>query len=661
VLDRDQISQLLSNEVDAAVGYSDSQLSADRIEATDYYLGKPFNSVPEGRSSVIATEVADTVEHMMPALMEIFMRSGDIVKFLPRHPEDQQKAEAATMLVNSVFQSQAQPFGLLHDFVKDALLYKCGVLRAGYDTQVEYTTERYEALTDMDVQALTAQPDVEVLQAVSVATDDQPPLFELFDVELRRAKRTSAIKVETVAPEDFLFNAMATSVEDATFLAQRTYSTVGELVAQGYDRDEVEERTGLGEGWDEEETQARHEQIDGGRTTHYGTRENELVRVVEAYMPLDMHDTGIPTMHRVLAIGQDNHVVDVEPVDRSPFVVASPIRMPHRLVGRSVAELVTDIQRIKSVALRGVLDNLYLQNDQRIAVVEGRVNIDDLLHSRPGGVVRQDAPGMVTPLPVPVLGPQGMSLLNYMDEVRDQRTGNKALHLDPDSLQSTTAAGVNAAIQGGQAKTLMIARTLAETGLRPLAQLLLSLAIKHLDGPQAVRVGGDMFVNIDPASIDVDFDVDIDVGLGSGRDAERTVALQQVASIQRDILQELGLNNPVVSVEQYLETVKRLAAMNGIKDVDSMFATDEQLAQFRQMQAQQPPQEDPDVMQKRMEFDADLQLRRERMQADIAIERERLEATLALKRQEMAVELELRRAKLALGDAAVSTNIPGAA
>ena len=172
MLDRDQISDLLSAEVDAAVGYSDSQLSADRIEATDFYLGKPFNSVPEGKSSVIATEVADTIEHMMPALMEIFMRSGDIVKFLPRHPEDQQKAEAATMLVNSVFQSQAQPYGLLHDFVKDALLYKAGVLRCGYDTEVTYTNERYEGLTELDVQALTNEPDVEVLEAVSVATDE---------------------------------------------------------------------------------------------------------------------------------------------------------------------------------------------------------------------------------------------------------------------------------------------------------------------------------------------------------------------------------------------------------------------------------------------------------------------------------------------------------
>jgi hypothetical protein len=272
-----------------------------------------------------------------------------------------------------------------------------------------------------------------------------------------------------------------------------------------------------------------------------------------------------------------------------------------------------------------------------------------------------DAPGMVQPLPVPQVGPQGMSLLNYMDQVRDQRTGSKNLHLDPDALQSTTAAGVNAAIQGGQAKALMIARTIAETGIRPMAQLLLQLAIKHLDGPQQVRVGGDMFEAIDPASIDVSFDVDIDVGLGTGRDAERMSALQQIAGLQREILQELGLENPVVSVEQYLSTVRRLGMMAGIKDVDTMFATDQQLAEFRQMQAQQPPKEDPEVAQRRAEFEQEIQIKREAQIAAHQLEREKLEAELALKQQEMSVELELRRAKLAMGDAAVSTNIPGVA
>ncbi|MGA0335286.1 MAG: WVD2 family protein [Luminiphilus sp.] len=661
MIDNDEIRARLSAEIDAAVGYADSQLSEDRIEATEYYLGKQFNSVADGKSSIVSTEVADVIEYMMPSLMEVFMRSGEIVRFLPRHPDDTQKADAATMLVNSIFQSQNNGFTILHDFIKDALLYKCGVIKCYYDTDVTYTSERYEGVTELDVAALSADPEVEVLRSESISTED-PPLFEIFDVELRRTKRVSRIKIDNIAPEDFLFSPQATSIEDASFVAHRTYMTVGELIAQGYDRDEVEQRVGLGEGWDEQETQIRHDDVDGGNDQNYAMRQNELVRVVEGYVPLDMHDTGISTLHRVLAIGQDNHVLDVTPVDRAPFVCASPIRVPHRLVGRSVAEMVTDIQRVKSVALRGVLDNLYLSNDARVAVVEGRVNLDDMLQSRPGGIVRMDAPGMVQPLPVPQVGPQGMALLNYMDEVRDTRTGfsKASLGLDPDALQSTTAAAVNATIQGGQAKVLMIARTLAETGMRPLAQLLLALAVKHLDQPQSIRVGGDMFTQIDPASIDVEFDVDIDVGLGSGRDAERTMALQQVAQIQRDILQELGPMNPVVAIEQYLETIKRIGSMAGIKDIDTMFATPEQLAAFRQQQAQQPPQEDPEVAQKRAEFEADIALRREKQQADIALEREKLEAELALKQQEMAVELELRRAKLAMGDSAVSTNIPGA-
>ncbi len=208
----------------------------------------------------------------------------------------------------------------------------------------------------------------------------------------------------------------------------------------------------------------------------------------------------------------------------------------------------------------------------------------------------------------------------------------------------------------------MIARTLAETGIRPLAQLLLELAIQYLDKPQTVRVGGDMFEAIDPRQIDVDLDVDIDVGIGSGQDQERQIALQQISSIQREMLQQLGLENPLVSVEQYLDTLKRLARMSGIKDADSMFATPEQLAAYRQQQQaqqQQQQQEDPELVQKRAEFDAELQLKREAQAASLELERERFQAEFALKQREMEVELEIRRAKLAMGDTQVSANIPG--
>lgn len=663
MMDREEIRARLNSEFEAAVGYSDSQLSSDRQEATDYYLGRPWNTPAEGRSSIVSTDTADVIEFLMPQLMEVFMRSGEPVRFLPQHPEDREKAHAATCLVNSIFTAQNNGWTVLHDFIKDGLLYKCGVIKAYYDTEIDYSVEQYAGLTDMDIAALTADPDVEVINTVSVSTED-PPLFELFDVELRRTVRNSKICVENVVPENFLFSAHATSVEDATFLAERSYMTMGELLSQGYDREDIEPRIGLGEGYDEQETQVRHNEIDGG-ASHYQAADSELVRVVEAYLRLDMHDTGIPTLHRVLAIGADNFVLDVQPIKRVPFVVASPIRVPHRLVGRSIAEMVKDIQKVKSVAMRGVLDNLYLHNDQRMVVVDGRVQIEDVLSSRPGGIIRADAPGMVSPLPLANVGPQGMAMLAYMDDVRDTRTGisKHAMGLDPDALQSTTAAAVNATVQGGQQKVLMIARTIAETGVRPLAQLLLSLAIEYLDQPQTVRVGGDMFETIDPNTIDVALDVDIDVGIGSGRDQERQLALQQLSGIQRDIITQLGLDNPVVSVEQYLETLKRLASMAGLKDVDTFFATDEQLAAYRaqQQQAAQQPQEDPALIQKRAEFDAELQLKREAQAASLALEREKLAAELALKEREMEVELELRRAKLAMGDTQVSSNIPGVA
>ena len=638
----DDLRGRLNDEISAAVNYADTQFAHDRIQAQRAYLGKPFNKVPSGRSAVISTDVSDTVHYLLPSLLETFYRGQEIVRFVPRNADDVQKADAATALVNHIFASQNDGFTVLSDFITDGLLFKAGVLKVYYEDNSVEEVETFEA-DDAELAALLDGGFDIIESEVDEATG-------LTSVKVRKITPKPKICIDVIPPETFLFSPQATSVMDASFLAHRTYMTVGELVAMGYDRETVEEHAGLGEGWSEEETDTRHEEIDGGKDLE--PRHTSMVRVVEAYMPVD--DGDVEQRHRVLAIGDSNHILEAEPIDFCPFIVGSPIRVPHRMVGRSVAELVMDIQKIKSGLLRGVLDNMNLSNHARVAVVDQAVNLDDLMNSRPDGIVRMQQPGMVQPLQVPQVMSQGLSVLTYMDDVRDTRTGfsRASMGLDPDQLQSTTKEAVNATLQGGQIKVQMIARTLAETAIRPLARLILDLALKYYDQPLLLKIG-DSWQSVDPASIDAELDVEIDVGIGSGRDTEKQMALSQIAAIQKEILTTLGMQNPVVSVERYLGTLRKLASMSGLKDVNAFFASNDEIAQARQQMQSQPPAPDPEAQKAQQDYE----LQKSKQEAELALAREKMTAELNLRREEMAMEFELRRIEAQSG-ADISANLP---
>ena len=638
----DDLRGRLNDEISAAVNYADTQFAHDRIQAQRAYLGKPFNKVPAGRSAVISTDVSDTVHYLLPSLLETFYRGQEIVRFVPRNADDVAKADAATALVNHIFASQNDGFTVLSDFITDGLLFKAGVLKVYYEDNGTEEIETIEA-DDAELAALLDG-------GFDIVESEVDETTGLTTVKVRKYTSKPKICIDVIPPETFLFSPQATSVMDASFLAHRTYMTVGELVAMGYDRETVEEHAGLGEGWSEEETDTRHEEIDGGKDLE--PRHTSMVRVVEAYMPIDDGDGD--QRHRVLAIGDSNHILEAEPIDFCPFIVGSPIRVPHRMVGRSVAELVMDIQKIKSGLLRGVLDNMNLSNHARVAVVDQAVNLDDLLNSRPDGIVRMQQPGMVQPLQVPQVMSQGLSVLTYMDDVRDTRTGfsRASMGLDPDQLQSTTKEAVNATLQGGQIKVQMIARTLAETAIRPLARLILDLALKYYEQPLLLKIG-DSWQSVDPASIDAELDVEIDVGIGSGRDTEKQMALSQIAAIQKEILQTMGVQNPVVSVERYLGTLRKLASMSGLKDVNAFFASNDEIAQARQQMQSQPPAPDPAAQKAQQDYE----LQKSKQEAELALAREKMTAELNLRREEMAMEFELRRIEAQSG-ADISANLP---
>lgn len=678
-MDDYQLSTIVSGEITDALNHFDSEYTQERLRALDFYLGEPLGNEVEGRSSVVATEVADTVEAIMPNLMRVFTTNDKYVRFAGRTSEDMEAADQASDYVNYIVQRN-DGYKLLHTFFKDALLFRMGVVKFFYETKEEVDEEEYNGLSEDELVMLMNDPNVEIVEQAETVVesiyDDESgetvPLRSEYDLTVRVTREEGEIKIINIPPEEFLVNRRATSLEDAHFMAHRTSLTVSDLVAMGYDRDEVEQYAGEDELKVGEEVSNRFQDLEASTGVDPADPTMRSVIYYECIVKMDYDGDGIAERRRICAIGSEGqHILHNEPWDHIPFAVASPILMPHRLVGRSVYDMTEDLQVIKTTLMRQYLDSVYSSTLPRIAAVEGAVNLDDLLDAQAGGIIRVRQPGMLQPLAGASVGGEIRPLMDYIDSIKEQRTGMSAAAqgLSPDALQSSTASAVAATVRGAQVKLESYARTMAETGVKDLFKGVLALVLKHDNKPQIMRLRN-RFVPINPAEWKSEFDTIVQVGLGTTDDETKIAFLTQIAAKQEQILMQLGPQNPIVSMSQYVNTLRSIAEIGGFKDADQFFNSPQAIAQQQAMQAQQPPQPDPaiaaaqqkaqlDLQLAQQKAEAEIALKREKMQADIQLEREKMQMEMELRRMELSAEAELRVAK-AMTDAEISTNLPRA-
>ncbi len=689
-MDDYQLSSIVSGEITDALNHFDSEYTQERLRALDFYLGEPLGNEVEGRSAVVSTEVADTVEAIMPNLMRVFTSSDKYVRFAGRTAEDVEAAEQASDYVNHIIQRN-DGYKLLHTFFKDALLFRMGVIKFFYETKEEVDEEEYSGLSEEELTMLMNDPNVKIVEQSETIMEsiyddesgDTIPLRSEYDLKVRVTREEGEIKIINVPPEEFLVNRRATSLEDAHFMAHRTTLTVSDLVAMGYDRDEVEQYAGEDELKVEEEVSNRFQDLEASTGVDPADPTMRSVVYYECIVNMDYDGDGIAERRRICAIGSEGqHVLHNEPWDHIPFAVASPILMPHRLVGRSIYDMTEDLQVIKTTLMRQYLDSVYSSTLPRIAAVEGAVNLDDLLDAQAGGIIRVRQPGMIQPLAGASVGNEIRPLMDYLDTVKEQRTGmsRASQGLDANSLQSSTASAVSATVRGAQVKLESYARTMAETGVKSAFQGILALVLKHDNKPQIMRLRN-KFVPVNPAEWKSQFDTIVSVGLGTTDDETKIAFLTQIAAKQEQILMQLGADNPLVTAQQYAATLRSIAEIGGFKDADQFFNPPELVAQKvaekQQMQQGQQGQPSPEQQQlqqvlqleqqkaqmdlqlAQQKAEADIALKREKMQADIQLEREKMQMEIELRRQELSAEAELRVAK-AMTDAEISTNLPRA-
>ena len=633
-MDDDEFAFVLRQAIENAQSYIDSYLAPEREAAMSFYLGDKFGNEEAGRSQVVLTEVRDTVLAMLPSLLRIFTGPERVVEFVPKMPEDIAAAEQATDLINYIFMQENPGFRILHDAMKDALILKTGVL-TWYkvdDESVEYYS--YSGLTADEMMMIQSDPDVVVDEVVEEF--DSAVGIPFYSLRIRRTKRTPRYVVECIPPEQFLIDSEATSIDDAIYVGRRKLATVSELVAMGYDRDIIEENAGTG-GFEENlEVLVRNpaDQSFFG-ITNATDETTDRVFYVESYVRVDKDGDGIAELHKVCSVGNGAYILHDEVVQHAPFSILSPDPTPHTIFGQSIADQTMDIQLIKSSIMRNTLDSLAQTIHPRTVIVEGQVNIDDVLNVETGGVIRARAPGMVTPLSEPFVGQQALGVMAYLDEIKTQRTGisRASQGLDADVLQSTTNAAVQAQLTSSQERVEMIARLFAD-GLKRCFQGLLKLVVQHQDKPKIMRLRNE-FVPIDPRGWDAGMDMTVNIALGRGSDEQRMAFLMQIIAQQKEVIQLYGPYNPLVDLAQLRDALAEVTQLAGFQDPAKFWKeiNPQEVEAFMQQQAENKP-EDPAAMLANVEA--------EKIKADILIQAAKQE----LDRQKAIAQADLERDKL---------------
>lgn len=666
-IDETGLKQLIDTEINQAKDYGWA-IKEQREESMRYYYGEPFGNEVDGRSKIVLHEVQDVVELVMPQLMEIFTSGDQFGKFEPEAKADPElrkqaieEAEQATDVVEHILMRENKGFEIIYDACKDGLMVKTGIFKTWYDDTETTTTETYTGLDEISFMKLMNNPEVEVKEhstrEVPISLLEGEEDFDLdvpydvdgegnsivHDVKVEVTTKTGGIRVAVVPPEEFYITNRSKSddKDESPFIAHRTEMTIQKMIEMDYPEITKERLIQISGDDDQEydiELIARFSKDETYTSVDIQDSPEPLMRkvwVTEAYLFVDWDEDGHAEYRKVTKAG-DVILENIE-VDDHPFVTMCPIRIAHKFYGLSLSDLVMDIQLIKSTIFRNVLDNAYLQNNQRTAVDAGNVNLDDFLTSRPHGLLRVEGDPRTRLMPVqtPPLPESTFTVLDRLDKIRDQRTGvNEYMQgVNPDALQKTTLGAFSQAMSMAQSRVQLIARLFAETGFKHLYLKIYSLFIKNQDKEKTFLLRG-KWTTVDPSTWKERNDFTVNVGLGHGTKEQNIANLEKVAAGLRLLRSDPALKDMVTKKNIYKLAVKSMQFM-GIKNFDD-FITDPGDKPEQQPQGGQGG--DPAAMAK---------AQADTMKAQAALEKVKVDMQrLELEKKEMALEARETQEKM---------------
>lgn len=588
-------------------------MADDRTQALKYYRGEPMGNEVPGRSQVISRDVFDTVEWIKPDLAEIFCGGEEVVSFRPRGPEDIKGAEQETDYINHVVTQRNDWFTIWNGWSHDALLQKVGYVKAYWDDSKDVTKERYEGISDEEYAFLENSEEGECIEHEETLVAFDPvsqAVIKKHTCVFQRTKARDVVRVENVPPENIRVaqHCRSLNLQDprVPFVEHVEKKTISELREEGFDvADDIS---------DDGKTFGIYDDVERGHIEQMGMDNSPAdpsmreLTVREVWIRYDFDGDGIAELRHIIIVGRE--VLENEETDLVNIVALCPNPLPHQHYGLSLADAVMDLQQIKTALWRNALDNQYLANNGRHAVNQNDVNLDDLLDSRPGGVVRVDGDpsGKILPLTHPTTGDIAIPMLEYTDKIGMKRTGinEQTQGLDSNSINKNTPYATTAALMSAAQKRIrFVARIFAETGVKQLFLIVHALTLKHSRKEEIVQLRNE-FVVVNPRQWFKRLDMTISVGLGTGDKAQQIAFLERVFQIQGQVGPH-GLASP----QKVYNTLAKLTRAAGFKDA----------TEFWEDPSKSPPKQEgppPEVLREQIKGEVQMALADKKMQSEAA-------------------------------------------
>jgi len=650
-------------DASAESGYG-GLLAASRAKAEYYFQGVAKGDLAppeiEGRSSVVDTTVANTILGMHGPLMKIFCGTDHVVEFAETHPDDEQKAKQATEYLNYLLRKKNPGYMIIYTWVMDALKSKVGFIKVWWDDAPIETTEEYRGQTDVQLAILLDDDEIEVTgqrayedegaakqraqmleqaaqQLTQMAAGDpqqyaqaqqqfaameQQPAPMLYDITVKRTREGGKLCIENIPPDEMMVSRSCKDIDDNTFKGHRVRRTVRYLKERGYDVEDVKfDDPAQSPEAQERDLLGLNNQVTAPAEAQ--DADSRMVWLEECYVYADIDGDG-PALFKVMRAG--GKILDREKVDANPFVDLASIPLPHQFFGWSMADLAMPHQKIKTSLKRSVLDNLYLQVNGRYFAVDQQVNIDDLLNSRPGGVVRVKTPGAVGRLDQGVgdLG-SAMSMMEAAERDAEEATGYTRQSQGGGMQVAQTATQSNIVTNRADERLELVARTMAETGFARLFKKMLRLVSQYQNKAEQVKLSGG-WVDVDPREWTNQFDMAPGVGLGTGNKDQLVQHLMALKQSQVQALQ-IGYATPA----NLFAADKKLTEALGFRDADRFFTDPSQMPQKQ-------PQQDPAMVKAQLDAQSRKdQLEFEREKAQMSLQADMQKAQM-LAQQQMEVD-----------------------
>ena len=580
---------------------SSGELAEQRREALQYYNGMPYGNEVPGRSQVVTTETQDAVEGVMPSLMAIFTSSDEVVRFEPEGEEDEEGAQQETDTVNYVFSRANNGFVGLYSLFKDALLQKNGYVKVYWEEYEYDDKETYEGLNDVEFAMLSQDQELEV---VSHETTEG-----LHKATFKKSKKYGKVCIDPVPPEEVLVSRDAKhDLNKARFVEHRTLKTISQIREMGFDvEDDIQDAQTDATFNSERTERMRPEGVETTTNDSSADPASREVWLCEAYPLVDFDGDGIAERRKVTKIGRK--ILENEEFDSVPILGGTAILQTHKHTGRSLHDLVKDLQLISSTIWRQLFDNAYNQNNQQMEVLDGMVNMDDLLTSRPGGIKRVKAMGSIKPIVSPLIGPPFYELLDRVAQIKQNRIGvmDFANQVDPDALNAkahTAEIVRNAAAE----RINLMARILAETVVKDIFIKIRELLSKHQDKQLSVKLRN-KWVTVSPRDWKKRLDTTVTVGLGTGSQGALQQGAMGIMQIQTAAMQA-GLKDRIVTEKNIYAAAHRYAKAVFPKDADMFFTNPVTMG------PPQPPPPDPKIITAQIAAEAQKTIAGAQLQSD---------------------------------------------